>query len=124
MRSLPPRQRQAYQQYLDDGDIEKAKSLLERSPVRQAARSRVAAQEAENVTLMQQGSRSLGDSERALRRSLRSFKGIRIARYSPGGRQLTKKLRGLEDALAAVRSVRRGSLIDADLAIRDRDLEG
>ena len=46
VRALPPRQRQAYLRYLDEGDHERAADVLERSPLWRASRSRQEAQEA------------------------------------------------------------------------------
>lgn len=127
VRALPPRQRQAYLRYLDEGDQERALGVLERSPIWRAARSRLEAQEAENVDLLRQGTGLLEEAERALRRSLRAFRSIRIAGHGPERREMRFLVGNIGDALAAVRRAKRGSLVDfrdPDLAIRDRDLEG
>jgi|GEM_PF-3181222 len=127
VRALPPRQRQAYLRYLDEGDQERAAAVLERSPTWRAARSRQEAQEAENTALLQRGTGSLEEAERALRRALRAFRSIRIAKRGPEHREMRFLVGNIGDALSAVRRAKRGSLVDysdPDLAIRDRDLEG
>jgi len=88
--------------------------------------SRRLAQEAENKTQLAKGTRSMGEAERALRRSMKSFMSVRLPRGSRERQELGYLLSQVEDALQALRRARRGSLVDfsdPDLAMGDQDLE-
>lgn len=95
---------------------------------RQAARNRrQAAQEAENAGLVKRGTRCLTAAEGELRKAMRSFQSVRVARGSKERREASFMLGKLEEALRAIRRAKRGSFIDVgdpDLAIDDLDLEG